>query len=216
MTAPKNPPRTSAATLAFAEAFVAESEGAEAARARAGDLGVECISTGVAATLTMLARVVNARTVAEIGTGTGVSGLALLAGMAADGVLTSIDAEAEHQLAAREVLTAQGIPSRRVRLIAGQALSVLPKLTDGAYDIVYIDGDPLEYVEYVAQAGGLLRPGGLLILHHALWQGLVADERNDDDEPLIIREALEAVLADESLTPALLPIGDGLLVAVRS
>ena len=218
MTAPKNPSRASAiaATLAFAEAFVAESDGAEAARRRADDLGVECISTGVAATLTLLARVVNARAVAEIGTGTGVSALALLAGMASDGVLTSIDAEAEHQLAAREVLTAEGVPSRRVRLIAGQALSVLPKLTDGAYDLVYIDGDPLEYVEYVAQAQGLLRPGGVLVLHHALWQDLVADERNEDDEPLIIREALEAVLADESFTPALLPIGDGLLVAVRN
>jgi predicted O-methyltransferase YrrM len=218
VTAPKNPSRASAiaATLAFAEAFVAESDGAEAARRRADDLGVECISTGVAATLTLLARVVNARAVAEIGTGTGVSALALLAGMASDGVLTSIDAEAEHQLAAREVLTAEGVPSRRVRLIAGQALSVLPKLTDGAYDLVYIDGDPLEYVEYVAQAQGLLRPGGVLVLHHALWQDLVADERNEDDEPLIIREALEAVLTDESFTPALLPVGDGLLVAVRN
>jgi len=218
VTAPKNPSRASAiaATLAFAEAFVAESDGAEAARRRADDLGVECISTGVATTLTLLAKVVNARAVAEIGTGTGVSALALLAGMAPDGVLTSIDAEAEHQLAAREVLTAEGVPSRRVRLIAGQALSVLPKLTDGAYDLVYIDGDPLEYVEYVAQAQGLLRPGGVLVLHHALWQDLVADERNEDDEPLIIREALEAVLADESFTPALLPIGDGLLVAVRN
>ena len=218
MTAPKNPSRASAiaATLAFAEAFVAESDGAEAARRRADDLGVECISTGVAATLTLLARVVNARAVAEIGTGTGVSALALLAGMASDGVLTSIDAEAEHQLAAREVLTAEGVPSRRVRLIAGQALSVLPKLTDGAYDLVYIDGDPLEYVEYVAQAQGLLRPGGVLVLHHALWQDMVADERNEDDEPLIIREALEAVLTDESFTPALLPVGDGLLVAVRN
>lgn len=218
MTAPKNPSRASAiaATLAFAEAFVAESDGAEAARRRAEDLGVECVSTGVAAALTLLAKVVNARAVAEIGTGTGVSALALLAGMAPDGVLTSIDAEAEHQLAAREVLTAEGVPSRRVRLIAGQALSVLPKLTDGAYDLVYIDGDPLEYVEYVAQAQGLLRPGGVLVLHHALWQDLVADERNEDDEPLIIREALEAVLTDESFTPALLPVGDGLLVAVRN
>ena len=216
--APKNSSRIASipATLAYAEAFVAESEGAEAARGRAHDLGVECVSTGVAATLTFLARTVGARAVAEIGTGTGVSALALLAGMAADGVLTSIDAETEHQVAAREVLTAVGVPSRRVRLIAGQPLSVLPKLTDGVYDIVYVDGDPLEYVEYVAQAARLLRPGGLLVLHHALWQGQVADERNSDDEPLIVREALAAVLADEAFTPALLPIGDGLLVAVRS
>ena len=54
------------------------------------------------------------------------------------------------------------------------------------------------------------------MLHHALWQGLVADERNSDDEPLIIRESLAAVLDNEAFTPVLLPLGDGLLVAVRS
>lgn len=214
--APKGAARaTSPASFAFAEAFVPEPAGTEDARRRAADLGVECVSPGVAAALTLLARVVHARTAVEVGTGTGVAALALLSGMDADGVLTSIDAEAEHQLAAREVLLAQGVPSRRVRLIAGQALTVLPKLTDGAYDLVHVDGDPLEYVEYVAQAGRLLRSGGLLVLHHALWQGLVADDRNEEDEPLIIREALEAVLADEAFTPALLPLGDGLLVAVR-
>lgn len=216
--APKSTARAAspAASLAYAEAFVAEADGAENARQRAEDLGIESISGGVAAALTLLARVVGARAVAEIGTGTGVAALALLTGMAPDGILTSIDAEAEHQLAAREVLTAEGIPSRRVRLIAGQALNVLPKLTDGAYDLVFVDGDPLEYVEYVAQAQRLLRSGGVLVLHHALWQGLVADERNYDDEPLIVREALSAVLADDDFTPALLPVGDGLLVAVKS
>ncbi len=216
--APKSTARAAspAPSLAYAEAFVAESDTAETARQRADELGIEAISSGVAATLTFLTRVVGARAVAEIGTGSGVSALALLAGMSPDGILTSIDAEAEHQLAAREVLTAEGIPSRRVRLIAGQALNVLPKLTDGAYDLVYVDGDPLEYVEYVAQAQRLLRSGGVLVLHHALWRGLVADERNYDDEPLIVREALSAVLADEAFTPALLPLGDGLLVAVKA
>jgi len=216
--APKNPGRASSlpATIAYAEAFVAESDAAETARQRAEDLGLESVSPGAATTLTFLARALAAKTVVEIGTGTGVSALALLAGMAPDGVLTSIDAEAEHQLAAREALTASGVQSRRVRLIAGQPLSVLPKLTDGAYDIVCIDGDPLEYVEYVAQAEKLLRSGGLLVLHHALWHGLVADERNDDDEPLIVREALAAVGDNDAFTAALLPVGDGLLVAVKA
>lgn len=203
------------ASSEFAEAFVTETEGGLHARRRAAELGLESISSGVAAVLTVLARTVWARATVEVGTGTGVSASALLAGMASDGVLTSIDAEADNQITAREVLTAQGIPTRRVRLIAGQALVVLPKLTDGAYDLVFIDGDPLEYPEYVAQAERLLRPGGVLVMHHALWRGLVADERNADDEPLIIREALDAVLANDAFTPALLPLGDGLLVAVR-
>lgn len=177
---------------------------------------MDAISTGVASTLTMMARVVAARTAVEVGTGTGVAANALLAGMAPEGVLTSIDAEAENQLVAREVLTSEGVPTRRVRLIAGQALVVLPKLSDGVYDLVFIDGDPLEYVEYIAQAERLLRPGGVLVVHHVLWKGLVADERNEDDEPLIIREALDVVLDGDTFTSVLLPIGDGLLVAVRN
>jgi predicted O-methyltransferase YrrM len=200
----------------FAECFVGETEGGRIARRRAQELGLDAISTGVASTLTMMARVVAARTAVEVGTGTGVAANALLAGMAPEGVLTSIDAEAENQLVAREVLTSEGVPTRRVRLIAGQALVVLPKLSDGVYDLVFIDGDPLEYVEYIAQAERLLRPGGVLVVHHVLWKGLVADERNEDDEPLIIREALDVVLDGDTFTSVLLPIGDGLLVAVRN
>jgi predicted O-methyltransferase YrrM len=203
-------------TQAFAEELVIESEGGRAARKRAHELGLDAISTGVASTLTTLARAVGAKAVVEIGTGTAVSASALLAGMAADAVLTSIDAEAENQLVAREVLTADGVPLRRVRMISGQPLVVLPKLSDGAYDLVFIDGDPLEFVEYVAQAERLLRSGGVLAMHHALWGGLVADERNEDDEPLIIREALTAVLEGDAFVASLLPIGDGLLIAVRN
>jgi len=194
---------------------VAESEPSHKARRTAAEWGQPSISGGVAATLTLLARTLSAKAVVEIGTGTGVSGLALLAGMTADGVLTSIDAESENQAAAREAFSEAGVPSRRIRLIAGQALIVLPKLSDGAYDLVFINGDPLEYVEYVAQAERLLRPGGLMVLHHALWDGKVADEQNSDDEPLIIREALAAVQESGLFTSALLPLGDGLLVAVR-
>jgi predicted O-methyltransferase YrrM len=203
-------------TQAFAEGFVGETEGGRAARKRAQELGLDTISIGVASTLTLLTSVLSARAVVEIGTGTAVSACALLAGMVPEGVLTSIDAEAENQQVAREILTAEGVASRRVRLIAGQALVVLPKLSDGAYDLVFVDGDPLEYVEYVAQAERLLRPGGVLVLHHALWGGLVADDRNEDDEPLIIREALAVVLEGDLFTASLLPIGDGLLVAVRN
>ncbi len=217
MTPAKPAPRSSAAATswAFAEDFVPESEAAALARRAAADLGVSAVSTGVAATLTFLARTISAKAVVEIGSGAGVSGLALLQGMVADGVLTSIDLENEHQVAARQVFNGAGVPLRRARLIAGSALNVLPKLSDGAYDLVLIDGDPLEYVEYIAQALRLLRHGGLLVVHHALWNGLVPDERNEDDETLIIREALEAVAGIEEFTRTLLPIGDGLLVAVK-
>ena len=215
--ASKNSPRAGAlpVSLAFAEAFVADTEPSRLARRKAAALDQSSISGGVAATLTLLTKTLAAKAVVEIGTGTGVSGLALFAGMVADGVLTSIDTESENQAAAREAFSEAGVPSRRIRLIAGQALVVLPKLSDAAYDLVFINGDPLEYVEYVSQAERLLRPGGLLVLHHALWEGKVADEQNSDDEPLIVREALAAVQDSGLFTAALLPLGDGLLVAVR-
>lgn len=204
------------ANQVFADVYVPASPAAASARALAVERAADPISPAAAATLTFLAATIRARHVVEVGTGTGVSAVALLEGMTDDGVLTSIDNEAELQLVAREVLNEAGIPRPRARLIAGEALGVLPKLTDAAYDLVFINGDPLEYVEYVAQAARLLRPGGVLVLHHALWQGMVADPDNSDDEPLIVREALEAVRELEEFTAALLPVGDGLLVATKA
>jgi len=87
---------------------------------------------GAGAALRFLAATLQARAVVEVGTGAGVSGLCLLAGMAPDGVLTSIDIEPEHQRAARRAFTEAGTTAGRMRLIMGQALDVLPRLTDAA------------------------------------------------------------------------------------
>lgn len=204
------------ASADYADAFTPDPDPAAAARESATHLGLPAVSSGTAAALTLLTRAIGARTAVEVGTGAGVSSLALLAGMEPDGVLTSIDTEAEHQAAAREVISGAGIPNRRARLITGAALSVLPKLSDGAYDVVLVDADPLEYVEYVEQAARLLRRGGLLVVNHALLGGAVADETNEDDETLIIREALAATQSMDEFSPALLTVGDGLLVALRN
>ena len=153
----------------FAEDFATESDAATKARQEAEDLGVKPVSPGTAGALTLLARMVRASHVVEIGTGSGVSGLALYAGMVPDGILTSVDIEPEHQRIARQAFTEVGIESRRIRLIAGAALSVLPRLSDGAYDLVFVDGDKLEYPDYIEQALRLLRPGGVLAVDNALW-----------------------------------------------
>jgi predicted O-methyltransferase YrrM len=200
---------------AFAEDFVNESDQAAEAREKARQLGVASIGRGSASTLTFLARVVQAKAVVEVGTGSGVSGLALFAGMQPDGVLTSVDIEAEHQQAARAAFLAVGIPTQRFRLIAGPALSVLPRLSDGGYDMVFIDADKVEYAEYVEQGLRLLRQGGVLAVDNALWHDRTADGSNIDSETEAIRNALNAVRDNEDLVSSLLPVGDGLLVAVK-
>lgn len=204
-----------AASWAYAEDLIAESESAAEARAAAAPLGVAPLGRGSASALTFLASVVHAKAVVEIGTGSGVSGLALFAGMTPDGILTSIDIEPEHQRVARKAFLSVGIPTQRFRLIAGAALNVLPRLSDGAYDLVFIDADKVEYPAYVEQGVRLLRPGGILAVDNALWHDRTADPSNDDDETIAIRDALSMVTDDESLRPALLPVGDGLLVAVK-
>ncbi|KQY59931.1 methyltransferase [Aeromicrobium sp. Root495] len=206
---------TTAASLAFVDGYQSEDDHLADARRRAEEVGVTPIGAGGGATLRLLASLVGAKAVAEVGTGTGVSGLWLLRGMSADGVLTSVDLEAEHQRHAREVFLAAGIPSQRFRLIAGSALDVMPRLTDAGYDLVFVDGDKAEYGEYLEQALRLVRPGGVIVFDNALWHDRVADPAQRDAETQAVRDLLEQVRVDEDLRAALLPVGDGLLAAQR-
>ena len=82
--------------------------------------------------------------------------------------------------------------------------------------MVFVDGDPLEYVEYVAQAARLLRSGGVLALYHAFENDTVANTADESDNAVIIREALQALNEMEEYSPALIPVGDGLAVAIRN
>src|SRR6476646_2351931 len=145
MSTPALPPPVSPESWSYAEGFVAEDEVLAAARARAEEVGVVAIGPGGGAALRFLASVIEARAVVEVGTGTGVSGLWLLRGMRPDGILTTVDIEAEHQRLARETFTEGGVAPQRARTIAGAALDVLPRLTDGHYDLVFCDGDKTEY-----------------------------------------------------------------------
>jgi predicted O-methyltransferase YrrM len=199
----------------YAEEFVAEDDVLAAGRARAEEVGVVPIGSGGGAALRFLAAVLDARAVVEIGTGTGVSGLWMLRGMRSDGVLTTVDMEAEHQRLARQTFTEGGIAPQRVRTIPGAALDVLPRLTDGHYDLVFCDGDKREYSDYLKEALRLLRPGGVVCFDNALWHDRVADPAQRDEETVAIRSLGREIAESEGLVPVLLPVGDGLLAAKK-
>ena len=177
--------------------------------------GAEPVTPATGAALRFIAAAIGARAVVEIGTGCGTSGIWLLRGMADGGVLTSVDSEPEHQRLARRAYTEAGFASNRFRLILGKASDVLPRLTDGGYDLVFCDADKQEYPAYLTAALRLLRPGGVVAFDNALWGGRVVDPGQTDPETAAIREVAELVRQDERLVPLLLPVGDGLLTAVK-
>jgi len=184
-----------------------------AARGRAEEVGCVPLGPSAGSALCFLATSLCARAVVEIGTGTGVSGLYLLRGMASDGVLTSIDIEPEYHRIARKTFREAGYPQGRTRLIMGRALDVLPRLTSGGYDLVFVDAAHIEYPGYHSLGVDLLRPGGVIAFHGVLAP---RTERRDPGA-LASRELARAVREDERLVPSLLPVGHGLLVAaVRS
>jgi predicted O-methyltransferase YrrM len=192
-------PATSRDAREFTEGYIEPDAVLRHAMSWAIELGVGSVTPGAGAVLRLLAAAVDARAVVEIGTGTGVSGLWLLRGMRPDGVLTTIDVEPELQAMAKQCFAAAGFPAGRSRLITGSARHVLPRLADGAYDLVFVDGEATEYGICVDAAHRLLRDRGVLVVNNALSAMALATR---------LREAPE-------WTPALVDAGEGLLCAAK-
>lgn len=202
-------------TADLVDSYIVEDDVMADARSAANVLGCVPVSPGAGSALRFLASAVAARAVVEVGTGTGLSGLWLLRGMRPDGVLTSIDVDPEHQRIARAAFVASGYGPSRLRLINGMGLEVLSRLKDGGYDLVLVDASPADHPRYLDEALRLLRPGGVVVLHGALGAG-VLDPDAADTGTLGLREAALQARDDERLAPTLLPVGEGLLTAIRA
>jgi predicted O-methyltransferase YrrM len=206
----------------YAADYLPEDEPLLAARANAADLGgTEPVLPAVGAALRFLASAVGARAAVEIGTGCGSSGVWLLRGMRPGSTLTSVDTEPEYQRLARKVFAQAGFAQNQCRLILGRALDVLPRLSDGAYDMVFCDADARDYPDYLTAALRLLRPGGVVAFNNALPFNNAPSfntpptgpRDNDPDDPAF--SLANRMRADDRLVPVLLPLGDGLLAAVK-
>jgi len=198
--------------LEYAAGYLPEDEPLLAARANAADLGgTEPVLPAVGAALRFLACAVGARTAVEIGTGCGSSGIWLLRGMRPGSTLTSVDTEPEYHRMARKAFVQAGFAQNQCRLILGRALDVLPRLSDGTYDMVFCDADPRDYPDYLSAALRLLRAGGIVAFNNVLLAGTSPDAEDDD----LAFDLASQVRADERLVPVLVPLGDGLLAAVK-
>ncbi len=183
----------------------APEEGAQAtARTRAVE-PVHPPSPEVGSLLRWAAVTCGARTAVEVGGAGGVSGLWLLRGLGSGGVLTSIEPDPHaHGLATSAYADAD--VGTRVRAILGQPEQVLPRLSDGAYDLMLLQSGPAGYVDALVHARRLLRPGGLLAARGILRPGDHADT---------VARFLDDLADDEAMTATLLPLDGGLVIATR-
>ena len=209
------PPSRADSLSAHAEGSISEDAILASARERAVDIGAGAVTPAVGALLSLLTKLSGGKAVAEVGTGVGVSGLWLLSGMSDDGVLTTIDIEPEYVRLAKQAFSEAGIGPSRTRLISGRAQEVLTRLADESYDLVFIDADPIDQPDYVVEGVRLLRSGGVIVVHRAALGGRAGDPAARDAEVVAVREAARLIAEDERLTPALIPLGDGVLAAVR-
>jgi len=184
--------------------YAVEDEPLLAARANAEDLGgTEPVAPATGVALRFLATAIGARAVVELGTGCGTSGIWLLRGMRPGGVLTSVDIEPEYHRMARKAFGQAGFAANQARLILGRALDVLPRLSDGAYDMVFCDADLASYPEYLTASMRLLRHGGIVVF-------------DDSDSPSAgAQELADMVRIDDRLVPLSIPVAGGLLAAIK-
>jgi len=198
----------------YAEDAVVEDDVTAEARRHSLEAGVEAVSPGVAAQIAVTTAASGARAVVEIGTGLGVSGLAVFRGSPA-ATLTTIDHEIEHQQSARDSFLRAGVPASRARLITGRTRDVLPRMNEDSYDLVVVDADPADVIENVEHGLRLARTGGLVLVAHALWRGRVANPARRD----AVTTGFRTLLAEISSSPAVLAsvstAGDGLLQLVK-
>ena len=194
----------------FADDSVVETDALARARQQSMELGIDTIAPSVGAQSAVIAAATGARSILEVGTGAGVSGIWLLTG-APGATLTSIDIEVDHLQHAKANFVEAGIPPNRVRLITGRASEVLPRMNENSYDIVFVDADPQSVIEYVEHGLRLARPGGTVLVAHALWRGRVADPVARDEVATGFRTLLNEIGSSKAVISALSPVGDGLL-----
>jgi caffeoyl-CoA O-methyltransferase len=165
--------------------------------------------------LTLLTRLVGARRAVEVGTFTGYSSLCIARGLTGDGTLLCCDVSEEWTAIAREAWTEAGVADQ-IELRIGPAADTLRALPpEPGIDLAFIDADKGGYRTYWDELVPRVRPGGLLLVDNVLWSGRVVDPEATDDDTQAIRAFNEHAAGDDRVELVVLPVADGLTVAMR-
>ena len=163
--------------------------------------------------LQVLLRAIGAKRVLEVGTLGGYSAIWMARALPADGMLLSIDIDADHAAFATRFIARAGLESV-VTVRVGRALDVLPSLDGEQFDAIFLDADKEPLPTYLDWALRLVRPGGMIIADNALWGGKVLDATVDDDATRAVREFNRRFAEDLRITGIVVPTHDGVAVGI--
>ena len=166
----------------------------------------------------LLVTLMGARHVLELGTFTGYSSLCMAMALPQHGRIVTCDANKEWTAVARRYWHEAGVESR-IELRLGPAMDSLDKLLaegqERRFDLVFIDADKDNYLGYYEYSLKLLRPGGLLLVDNVLWSGKVIEPDIQDNDTKAIRALNEYLKKDKRISLSVLPLADGLALAVK-
>jgi predicted O-methyltransferase YrrM len=183
------------------------------ARHAEADLPPIHISPDEGKLLHVLLRAAGARTVLEIGSLAGYSGIWLARALPPEGRLTTIEKDSRHAALARQAYAEAGVAGQ-VRLLEGDARAVLRTLEPG-FDAVFLDADKEPMAEYFRESVRLLRVGGLLLSDNAFFHGAVVDKSDRSAQAEGVRAFNRLAATDARVVSAVIPIRDGVVVGVK-
>ena len=165
--------------------------------------------------LSMLSKMIQPERILEIGTYTGYSALCFAEGLKKNGEITTIDINEELEVIVKEHVEKSPYKDQ-VKLVIGNALEIIPNLEE-KFDIVFIDADKENYINYYDLVFDKVKVGGYIIADNVLWSGKVLEEiaENDKDTPIILAYN-KKIHEDKRVENVLLPIRDGILIARKT
>jgi caffeoyl-CoA O-methyltransferase len=178
-----------------------------------GGISMMQIAPEQGAFMTLLARLMGARRMIEVGTFTGYSALCLAEALPEDGELICCDISEEWTSIGVPFWEKAGVRDR-IRLEIAPALETLRALPrERSFDLAFVDADKPSYPDYYEELLALIRPGGVILVDNVLWLGRVADPEIVDEHTARIREFNTKLAGDERVECVMLPVADGLTLA---
>ncbi len=168
--------------------------------------------------MAMLVKLMGAKQTIEVGVFTGYSSLAIALALPEDGKIVACDVNEEYTAIARRYWEKAGV-SHKIDLHLVPAIITLETLIakgqTASFDFAFIDADKSNYDNYYELCLQLIRPGGLIAIDNVLWGGKVADPEIQDNRTKKIRNLNEKIHRDDRVDVSLVPIADGLTLAMK-